>query len=97
MGPLAGLRILEFPAIGPVPMCGMLLSDLGATVLRLERLEPSGLGIHRPARFNLINRGRKVLRIDLKRPESVGLVLRLIDRSDALIEGFRPGVMERLG
>jgi alpha-methylacyl-CoA racemase len=97
MGPLAGLKIVEMAGIGPGPMCAMLLADLGATVLRIDRTEPSNLGLQREARFNLLLRSRKAIPVDLKRPEGTALALRLIEQADALIEGFRPGVMERLG
>ncbi len=97
MGPLAGYRILELAGIGPAPMAAMLLAELGATVLRIERTRPSGLGIPKPARFDLLHRSRKAIALDLKRPQGAALVLRLAARADALIEGFRPGVMERLG
>lgn len=92
MGPLAGLRILEFAGIGPGPFCGMLLADLGASVIRLDRRDgaPSD-----PRDF--VGRGRRSVALDLKRPEAVTAVLRLVAGADALIEGFRPGVMERLG
>lgn len=97
MGPLNGVKIVELAAIGPAPMCGMLLADLGATVLRIERLEPSGLGVARPIAFNLIMRNRETIALDLKAPHCVDLVLDLVETADALIEGFRPGVAERLG
>ncbi len=97
MGPLAGVRIVEFGGIGPGPMCAMLLADLGADVIRIDRPVPSGLGIPRPDRFNLLNRSRPSVIIDIKREEGVEAVLKLIERADALIEGFRPGTMERLG
>jgi alpha-methylacyl-CoA racemase len=96
-GPLAGLKVVEFAGIGPGPMCGMLLADLGAQVLRIDRLEPSGLGIARPARFDLLQRGKRSLRIDLKSDAGVALARELVARADALIEGFRPGTMERMG
>lgn len=96
-GPLRGLRVVEFGGIGPAPFCAMMLADLGADVLRIDRLVESGLGISRPARFDLLNRSRRSLALDLKRPEGLALALDLIDRADALIEGFRPGTMERLG
>ncbi|WP_439514523.1 CaiB/BaiF CoA transferase family protein [Oceanibaculum nanhaiense] len=96
-GPLAGLRIVEFAGIGPAPFCAMLLADMGAEVVRLDRLEPSGLGIPKPARFELMNRGRRSVAIDLKQPEGVACALDLVGKADALIEGFRPGTMERLG
>src|ERR1700722_16594164 len=78
-------------------MCAMLLADLGAEVLRIERLTPSDLGVPRPRRFNLTLRGRKTIALDLKSPDGKETGLKLVERSDALIEGFRPGVAERLG
>ena len=98
MGPLAGVRILEFAGIGPGPMAAMLLADLGAEVLRLDRIEAAGdLGIGMPDRFKVTNRGRRSAAVDLKNPEGIALVLELASQADALIEGFRPGTMERLG
>jgi alpha-methylacyl-CoA racemase len=97
MGPLAGCRIVEFAGIGPGPMAAMLFADLGASVIRLDRLQPSGLGIDMPTRFYLTTRSRPSLAIDLKHPEGRTLALDLIADADALIEGFRPGTMERLG
>lgn len=96
-GPLAGLRIVEMAGIGPTPFAAMLLADLGAEIIRIDRPEPSGLGVQRPDRFNLANRGRHSIALDLKQPEGTGLALDLMEKADALIEGFRPGVMERLG
>ncbi|MBE0548658.1 MAG: CoA transferase, partial [Rubrivivax sp.] len=96
-GPLAGLKVLELAGIGPGPLCAMLLADLGAQVLRLDRVEPSGLGITRPPRFDLLQRGKQQLKADLKTPAGLALALALADSADALIEGFRPGTMERLG
>ncbi len=97
LGPLAGIKIIELAGIGPAPMAAMLLADLGATVLRVDRVEPSGLGIARPLKHNLLLRGRRAIAVNLKEPAAIDMVLRLIESSDALIEGFRPGVMERLG
>jgi alpha-methylacyl-CoA racemase len=97
MGPLAGYRIVEFAGIGPGPMCAMLLADMGATVLRLERPAGETLGIDKPARFDLLNRNRHSLPLDLKEPAGLAAAFELIERADALIEGFRPGTMERLG
>lgn len=99
MGPLQGLRVLEFEGIGPGPMCGMLLADMGAEVVVIER--PDGnlsaeLGIKDSADY-FLNRGKSSVEIDLKQSGGVELALRLIAGADALIEGFRPGVMERLG
>ncbi len=97
MGPLTGLKVIEMAGIGPGPMCAMLLADLGAKVLRIDRVEPSGLGTPRPPRSNVLLRNRDILALDLKKPASVELTLKLIADADMLIEGFRPGVMERLG
>jgi len=97
MGPLAGVKVVELAGIGPAPMCAMLLADLGATVLRIDRTQPVDLGVPRPRRFMPLLRSRRAIALDLKRPDAVALVLRLAASSDALIEGYRPGVMERLG
>lgn len=97
MGPLAGVKIVELAGIGPAPMAGMLLADMGATVLRIDRPQQADLGVRLPPEFEFLKRNRAEIRLDLKQPESVARVLRLLDGADALIEGFRPGVMERLG
>ncbi len=97
MGTLDGVKIVEMAGIGPAPMGAMLLADMGADVLRIDRIQSSGLGIPMEPRFSVLERGRRSLAIDLKNPEGIEAVLRLIDQADALIEGFRPGVMERLG
>ena len=78
-------------------MAAMLLSDMGAQVLRLDRPNPSGLGLDRPTRLTFLNRGRRSVIVDLKKPDGIELALSLVARSDAIIEGFRPGTMERLG
>jgi len=96
-GPLASLKIVEFAGIGPAPMAAMLLSDLGAEIVIVDRLEPSGLGIEKPIRFDIVRRGRRSVALDLKRSEGIACALDLVARADALIEGFRPGTMERLG
>lgn len=96
-GPLSGLRIVEMVGIGPAPLAAMLFSDLGAEVIRIDRPQSVDLGLARPVRFDLAARGRRSIAIDLKRPEGVECALALIEKADALIEGFRPGVMERLG
>ena len=93
MGPLAGIRIVEFAGIGPGPMCAMLLADLGADVLRVERINPAQAKF----RSNILNRNRPSISLDLKHPAGKDAALRLVGSADALIEGFRPGVMERLG
>ena len=97
MGPLSGLRVVEFAGIGPVPMAGMLLADLGADVLRIDRTVPSGLGLAMAPPFDVNARGRRSLAVDLKHAAACDAVRRLIDRADVLLEGFRPGVLERLG
>lgn len=93
MGPLEGFKIVEIAGIGPGPFCAMVLSDLGAEVIRVDR--KSAVGGGRPN--DVLNRGRRSIAVDLKSPAGIELVLALIDKADALIEGFRPGVMERLG
>jgi alpha-methylacyl-CoA racemase len=97
MGPLAGVKIVEFTGIGPAPMAAMMLADMGATIIRIDRTSPTDLGVSLPEKFEFTRRSRAVIGLDLKKPESIQLALRLIDSADALIEGFRPGVMERLG
>jgi alpha-methylacyl-CoA racemase len=97
MGPLHGLRIVELASIGPGPMCAMLLADLGADVVRVDRLEPSGLGLAMDRRHDVHGRSRRSVAMDLKQPAGCDAVLRLVERADVLIEGFRPGVAERLG
>src|ERR1700690_1266677 len=97
MGPLAGIRIVEFAGIGPGPMAAMLFADLGAEVVRIDRTTASDLGIDMPTKFELLHRSRPSIAVDLKRPEGIALAIELIEKADALIEGFRPGTMERLG
>ena len=100
MGPLQGIKVVEFAALGPAPMGAMLLADLGAEVVRIER-KPSAGG--RPTadlfdpKIDILNRSRRVVALDLKKPEAVEAALRLVAGADVLVEGFRPGVMERLG
>jgi alpha-methylacyl-CoA racemase len=93
MGPLQGIRVIEMAGIGPGPFTAMMLADMGAEVIRVDRTQPQGGD---PTR-DLLNRGRRSVAVDLKHPDGVATVLRLVERADALIEGFRPGVMERLG
>lgn len=92
MGPLTGVKVIEFAGIGPGPFCGMLLSDMGAEVIRIDRKGAKGGG---PG--DIASRNKKSIAVDLKKPEGVETVLRLIETADILQEGFRPGVMERLG
>ncbi|WP_432950451.1 CaiB/BaiF CoA transferase family protein [Kribbella sp. CA-253562] len=95
MGPLSGVKVVELAGIGPAPFGCMLLAELGADVLRIER--PGGGLAMGPPEFELLNRGRRSVALDLKKPEAVAAVLQLVVRADALVEGFRPGVAERLG
>jgi len=97
MGPLAGFRILEIGGIGPAPMAAMLFADMGATVLRLCRGDGSGPGLHKPPKLDLVMRGRRSLVVDLKNAKGIELALSLMERSDAALEGFRPGAAERMG
>jgi alpha-methylacyl-CoA racemase len=97
MGPLQGIRIVELAGIGPSPMACMLLADLGATVVRIERQAPADLGHARAARFHTVLRNRQRVVLDLKQAQAVEQVLRLVASADVLIEGYRPGVTERLG
>lgn len=97
MGPLQGTRVVELAGIGPAPMACMLLADLGAEVVRIERAESVELGVVRPARYNLLMRNRCLVAADLKQPAMVEQALDLVARADVLVEGFRPGVAERLG
>jgi alpha-methylacyl-CoA racemase len=92
MGPLKGVKVVEFAGIGPGPFCAMLLSDMGAEVVRIDR--KGGRGANK---FDVTSRGRRSIALDLKKPEAVEVALKLIAQSDALLEGFRPGVMEKLG
>ena len=91
-GPLSGLKVIEFAGIGPGPFCGMLLSDLGADVVRIDR---KGQGRSGPA--EVTSRGRRSLALDLKNPDSIETCLKLFEAAEVVFEGFRPGVMERLG
>ena len=97
MGPLQGIKVIELAGIGPCPMCGMLLAELGADVLKIDRVQPSGFGVQTPTAHSFLHRSRRSVALDLKRPEGSELILKLCERADALIEGFRPGVTERLG
>jgi alpha-methylacyl-CoA racemase len=92
-GPLAGIRVVELGGIGPGPFCGMLLADLGADVVRVDRPEQAGS----PSEHPILHRGRRSIVLDLKDPAGVAVARRLIATADALIEGYRPGVTERLG
>ncbi|MBV1930542.1 MAG: CoA transferase [Porticoccaceae bacterium] len=97
MGPLKGVKIIEIAGIGPVPHAGMMLADMGAEVIRVDRAVgmAGSLAMDRP--FDILGRGRKSIRVNLKDPEGIEVVYRLMETADAVLEGFRPGVMERLG
>ncbi len=96
-GPLQGFRIVELAAIGPVPFCGAWLADLGADVVRVDRLPVPGREPDQPPRFDFYNRNKRSVAFDLKQPAGVQAVLRMVAEADVLLEGFRPGVTERLG
>lgn len=91
-GPLNGLKIVEFAGIGPGPFCGMLLSDLGADVVRVDRPGPAS-----GSKNDVTGRGRRSITLDLKSPEGIETALKLVEKADAIIEGYRPGVMEKMG
>ena len=97
VGPLSGVKVVELAGIGPGPFCAMLLADLGADVVRVDRMTQVDLGIDRRRQFSVLNRSRRSVSVDLKNPDGVETVLKLVEGADALIEGFRPGVTERLG
>jgi alpha-methylacyl-CoA racemase len=97
MGPLAGMTVVEIAGIGPGPFCAMMLADMGAEVIRVDRAENVSGGDPANPPADLNNRGRRSIGVDLKNPDGVAVVLDLVEQADALIEGFRPGVAERLG
>ena len=97
-GPLAGLKVVEIGSIGPGPFCAMLLADLGADVIRVDRVTGAALvGPSANFRTELLNRGRRSIAVDLKHPDGAEIVLSLVEQADVVMEGFRPGVAERLG
>jgi len=96
-GPLAGIKVLEIAGIGPGPFCGMMLADMGADVVRIDRaVHGQGRDMGR-APIDVLARGRRSVAVDLKSSDGIAVVLRLVEQADVLLEGFRPGVMERLG
>lgn len=103
MGPLQGVKVIEFAGIGPGPLCGMMLADLGAEVLRIDRKIPLNpypgekFDSYNPGRFGLLNRGKRSVTLNLKKPAGVDAALRLIEQAHAVIDPFRPSVLERLG
>jgi alpha-methylacyl-CoA racemase len=96
-GPLAGLRVLDVGGVGPGPFCSMMLSDMGAEVIRIDRKHAGESGLPIDRRFEVMFRGKRSVSMDLKKPVAIEAVRRMVSRADVLIEGFRPGVMERLG
>jgi alpha-methylacyl-CoA racemase len=96
MGPLSGFRIVEIAGLGPAPFCGMMLADMGAEVIQIRRPSKGETPLVDEA-CDIMNRGRIALTLDLKKPDDIAVVLELLGKADGLIEGFRPGVMERLG
>jgi alpha-methylacyl-CoA racemase len=95
MGPLKGMKVVEFGGIGPGPLCAQMLADMGADIIRIDRRGDKRTGIN--PKYNVLHRSRRSIALDLKKPEGREVALRLIEQSEALIEGFRPGVMERIG
>src|SRR5205823_3825650 len=95
-GPLSGVRVIALAGIGPGPFAAMMLSDMGADVVRVDRAQLAGGDPEHPP-FDALNRGRRSVGVDLKNPDGVETVLRMVEQADALLEGFRPGVTERLG
>ncbi len=93
MGPLTGIKVIEIAGIGPGPWCAMMLSDMGAEVVRIDRKSAAGQG----SPYNVLNRGRRSIALDLKTPAAIAALLDMVEKADVLMEGFRPGVMERLG
>lgn len=96
-GPLSGFRVVEMGGIGPAPFACALLGDLGADVLRIDRILKPGKEPELPPQFDFYNRNKRSIALDLKKPEAVATILKLLGQADVLVEGFRPGVMERLG
>lgn len=97
MGPLQGIKVLEIAGIGPGPFCAMMLADMGADVVRIDRVSNVMGGDPATPPADVLNRGRRSVGVDLKSPEGVEVVLSMVEQADALLEGFRPGVAERLG
>ncbi|MEP0200851.1 MAG: CaiB/BaiF CoA-transferase family protein [Halioglobus sp.] len=98
MGPLAGIRVIEMAGIGPVPLCGMMMADMGAEVFLIERKSPaSAESTLHVSKRDMMKRGKKVVALDMKDPAAIKVLLGMVEKANVLIEGFRPGVMERLG
>lgn len=95
-GPLVGLKVIELAGIGPGPLCAMLLADMGADVIRIDRNKPSGLGAPRPPKYDILRRNRPSVSVDLKTKAGIETILRLVEQADVIIDPFRPGVAEKL-
>ena len=96
-GPLDGFKIIEFAGLGPAPFAGMMLGDMGAEILQINRISDNDSANSEGKAHDIMSRGKQLVAIDLKKEEGVRLTLKLIKSADALIEGFRPGIMEKLG
>src|SRR6202047_1787580 len=96
-GPLSGVKVLELAGVGPGPFCGMMLADMGAALLRIDRIAPADIGLPLDPKFDIMARGRRSIALDLKSAQAVEIVMAVVEKADVLIEGFRPGVTERLG
>src|SRR5438309_8714951 len=96
-GPLAGVKVLELASVGPGPFCGMMLADMGADVLRIDRIEPADIGLPLDPKLDIMARGRRSVALDLKTASGLETAMAIVQRADVLIEGFRPGVTERPG
>ena len=97
MGPLSGKKIVEIAGIGPAPFAAMMLADMGAEVIRVSRPSGSMLSMAQNEKLDFGNRGKRCIALNLKDPHAADVVLRLVESADAIIEGYRPGVMEKLG
>ena len=91
MGPLKDIKVIEMAGIGPAPFCGMILADMGAEVISVERITASGRG----SSADIASRGKKSIAVDIRKPEGQDIIKKLVESADVLIEGFRPGVMEK--
>ena len=96
-GPLTSLKVVELGGVGPVPFCAMMLADMGADIVRIDRIGVSESGLPIERRYEFLMRGRRSIALDLKAKAGVNAALRLIKQADVVLEGFRPGVTERLG
>ncbi len=96
-GPLTGTHIIELSALGPVPFAGMMLADLGAEVIRIDRTGGNDLGFPMDERLDIMSRGKRSIKVDIRNPSGREIVLDLVESADVIMEGMRPGAMERLG